>query len=76
MSMSRRNLGFAPVSTLIVFIVLTVCAVVSAFRQASPESPMPLIDIIVINEGIALLATLVYGIIVHFTVAYINRKTR
>ncbi len=69
----RYKLGIAPVSMIIVFIVLSVCAVVAALHQANPESPMPLSGLIVINEGMALLATLVYGIFVHFAVALINR---
>lgn len=69
----RYKLGIAPVSMIIVFIVLSVCAVVAAFRQAKPEDPMPLSGLIIINEGMALLATLVYGIFVHFAVALINR---
>ena len=69
----RYKLGFAPVSMIVVFIVLSVCAVVAAFHQAKPEYPMPLSGLIVINEGMALLATLVYGIFVHFAIALINR---
>ncbi len=34
---------------------------------------MPLPSIIIINEGMALLATLVYGIFVHFAIEIINR---
>ena len=49
---------------IIVFIVLSVCAVVAAFHQARPEYPMRLSGLIIINEGMALLATLVYGIFI------------
>ena len=45
----------------------------AALRQARPEWPMPLHQILLINEGMALSATLVYGIIVHFVLAIINR---
>lgn len=69
----RYKFGVGPVSMIIVFIVLSVCAVVAAFHQAKPEYPMPLSGLIIINEGMALLATLVYGIFVHFAVALINR---
>lgn len=65
----RYKLGVAPVSMIIVFTVLSACAVVAAFHQAKPEYPMPLSGLIVINEGMALLATLVYGLFVHFTIA-------
>ena len=69
----RYKLGVAPVSMIIVFIVLSMCAVITAFHQANPEYPMPLSGLIMINEGMALLATLVYGIFVHFAIALIHR---
>ncbi len=69
----RYKLGVAPVSMIIVFIVLSMCAVITAFHQAKPEYPMPLSGLIMINEGMALLATLVYGIFVHFAIALIHR---
>lgn len=69
----KYKLGFAPLSMIVVFIVLSVCAIVAAFQQAKPEWPMPLSHIIIINEGLTLLATLVYGIFVHFAIAIINR---
>lgn len=65
-------MGVAPVSMIIVFIVLSMCAVITAFHQAKPEYPMPLSGLIMINEGMALLATLVYGIFVHFAIALIH----
>ncbi|MDE6588505.1 MAG: hypothetical protein K2K40_09230 [Paramuribaculum sp.] len=69
----KYRLGFAPLSMIVVFIVLSVCAIVAAFHQARPEYPMPLSHIIIINEGMALLATLVYGIFAHFAIAIINK---
>ena len=69
----KYKLGFAPLSMIVVFIVLSVCAVVAAVQRTRPESPMPLSYTIIINEGMALLATLVYGIFVHFAIAIINR---
>lgn len=69
----RYKLGFAPLSMIVVFIVLSVCAIVAAFQHARSEWSMPLSHIIIINEGMALLATLVYGIFVHFAIAIINR---
>ncbi len=68
----RYKLGFAPLSMIVVFIILSVCAMVAAFNQARLEYPMPLSDLILINEGLALLATLIYGIFAHFTLAFIN----
>ncbi|MYM13501.1 hypothetical protein [Muribaculum intestinale] len=69
----KYKFGFAPLSMIVVFIVLSVSAVVAAFQQARPEWSMPLSHIIIINEGLALLATLVYGIFIHFAIAIINR---
>ena len=69
----RYKLGFVPLSMIVVFIVLSVCVIVAAFQQARPEWSMPLSHIILINEGMALLATLVYGIFAHFAIAIINR---
>ena len=69
----KYKFGFAPLSIIVVFIVLSVCAIVAAFQQARPEWSMPLSHIILINEGMALLATLVYGIFAHFAIAIINR---
>ena len=69
----RYKFGFAPLSMIAVFVVLSVCAVAAAFHQDRPEWPMPLSQIILINEGMALLATLVYGILVHFSIFIINR---
>ncbi len=72
----RFKLGFAPASMIVVFIVLTVCAILTANSQARPDYPMPLCDIIIINESMALLATLLYGIFIHFAVDIINRIKR
>ena len=69
----KYKLGFAPLSMIAVFIVLSGCAIVAAFQQARPECPMPLSYVIIINEGMALLATLVYDIFAHFAIAIINR---
>ena len=70
---AKYKLGFAPLSMIVVFIALSVCAVVAAFQQARPEYPMPLSGLILINEGMALLATLVYGIFTHVAIAIFNR---
>ena len=69
----KYKLGFAPLSIIVFLIVQSVCAKVAAFQQARPEWSMPLSHIILINEGMALLATLVYGIFAHFAIAIINR---
>ena len=69
----KYKFGFAPLSMIVVFIVLSVCAIVAAFQQARPEWSMPLSHVIIINEGLAVLATLVYGIFVHFAITIINR---
>ena len=69
----KYKLGFAPLSMIVVFIVLSVCAIVAVFHQARPEHSMPLSYNIIINEGMALSATLVYGIFAHFAIAIIRR---
>lgn len=69
----RYRLGFAPLSMIAVFIVLTACAVVASITQDNPYSPLPLSARILINEGMALMATLVYGIFAHFAIIIINR---
>lgn len=69
----RYEFGIAPLSMVVVFIVLSVSAVAAAFDQARPEYPVSLSGLVVINEGMALLATLVYGISVHFVMALIER---
>ena len=75
----KYRFGFLPVSMIVVFILLSICAILTAIRQARPEWPMPLWNIILINEGMALLGTLVYGIIVHLAKAamekFINNDT-
>lgn len=69
----RFRFGFTAFSTIIVFIVLSACAISAAIRQARPEVPVPLSLSIITNESLALLATLVYGIFAHFATAIINR---
>lgn len=69
----RYKFGIAAFSTVVVFIVLSVCAVVTAVNNSRQEWPMPLWGNIVINECLALVVTLVYGIILHFAIAIINR---
>lgn len=69
----RYRFGLAAASMIVVFVVLSVCAVVAALHQARPEYPMPLSGLILINEGMALLATMVYGIVVHFLIAIIDK---
>lgn len=68
--------GFAVASMIVVFVVLTVCAIVAAFHQSRPESPMSLSALLIINEGMALLATLIYGIIAHFIIAIIEKYSK
>lgn len=64
----RYNMGWGPFSMIIIFIVLTACAVVSAVQQSRAEWPVPFRDIIMINETMALFATLIYGIIIHLII--------
>lgn len=69
----KYRMGFAAASMAVIFMALSVCAVVAACRQARPEWPVPLWQFIVINECLALLVTLVYGILAHFAIALIDR---
>lgn len=69
----RFRLGFAPLSMISVFIILTVIAIISAFRQVSPECPMPLSGYIFVNESLALAGTLVCGVALHFIQVIISK---
>lgn len=73
LQIGKYKLGFAPLSMIAVFIILSVCSIVAAFQQYRPEWSMPLSYIIIIKEGMALLATLVYGILVHFVISIFNK---
>ncbi|MDE6369883.1 MAG: hypothetical protein K2K92_00155 [Duncaniella sp.] len=68
----RYSFGAAQLSMLLLFLVLSGIAVVMAFMQESPAYPMPLSYLLLINEGIALMATLVYGVCAHFVVAFFD----
>lgn len=69
----QYKFGFAPLSMIAVFIVLTACAVVASVTRDNLYSPLPLSVRMLINEGMALMATLVYGIFAHFAIIIINR---
>lgn len=69
----RYRFGLAVASMIVVFVVLSVCAVVAALHQARTEYPMQLSGLVLINEGTALLATMVYGIVVHFLIVIIDK---
>lgn len=69
----RFRIGFVAVSVIVVFVALSICAVVAAVSRARPEWSMPLSSLIIINEAMALAATLVYGIMAHFAVVVIDR---
>lgn len=72
MRIGKFEFGFAPLSMIVLFVILSVFAVLAAVRQARPEWPVPLSSLIIINESLALLATLVYGIILHLIMALIG----
>lgn len=72
----KYKFGWASLSMVAVLIVLSACAIITAFRHARPEYPMPMSSLIFINEGLALLATLVYGIILHFAIALRDKKRK
>ena len=68
----RFKFGFAPLSMIAVFVVFSIFAIWSAVSQARPEWPMPLSGLIIINESVALLATLVYGIFLHIVMTFMS----
>lgn len=72
----RYRLGFAPFSMIIVFIVLTICAVVTACGQCRPEWSMPFLYLLLIYEGMALIATLIYGIFAHIVTTATGRHRK
>ena len=72
LQIGRYKIGFASLSMVVVFIVLSLCVIFETFHQYRQEWPMPLSHIIIIYEGLALMITLVYGILVHFIISIIN----
>ncbi len=70
----RFDLGASQISMVIVFITLSVCAVIAAFHQYRSEWSMPLHYIIFLNETLALAATLCFGILLHFILALKSRQ--
>lgn len=72
MRIGKFEFGIAPLSMMAVFIVLSIFAVLSAINQARPEWPMPLSSLIIINEAMALLVTLVYGITLHLVMSLLS----
>lgn len=68
----KYRLGFAPVSMAAVFVALSLCAVFAAVGQARPEYPVPLYQLILVNEGMALVATLVYGVFLHLAISFVD----
>lgn len=72
MRIGKLEIGLAPLSMVVLFITLSIFAMLAAVRQAHPEWPMPLSSLIIINESLALLATLVYGIIIHLIMAFLS----
>ena len=62
------HIGSAAPSVSVVFIVMSFCGIVTAIIQYRPEYSMPLSYSIIVNEGLALAATMIYGIILHFAI--------
>lgn len=71
----RYKMGFAFFSTIIVFVALSVCAILAAHQSVRPEWPMPLSCAVAVNEGLAVAVTLVYAVFV-YTVSIIINKFR
>ena len=72
LQIGKYKIGFVPLSMVVVFIVLSLCVIFVSFHQYRQEWSMPLSLIIIINEGLALMITLVYGILGHFVISIIN----
>lgn len=68
----KYKIGALPLSVVVVLILLSAWAVIAAFVQARPEWPLPVSEIILINECMAMVATLIYGILAHFAIALIR----
>lgn len=68
----KGKFGWPQLSMVIVFIAMSAIAVGAPVHQARPEWPIPFYQLILINEGFALMATLVYGIILHLTLTIIK----
>ena len=68
----RFEFGFAPLSMVILFIVLSIFAILSALSQARPEWSMPVSGLIIINESVALVATLAFGILLHLIMTFMS----
>lgn len=70
---NKYEFGFAAFSTLVVLVVLSTCAVAAAINQSQAESSTRLIYGIMINESMALITTIVYGIFAHFATVAISK---
>ena len=64
----KFNIGSTAFSVGVVFVVMSICAIATAIIQYRPEYSMPLSYSLIMNEGLALAATMIYGIILHFAV--------
>lgn len=69
----KKKLGFVTLSTAVVFVVLSACAVAAAFRQTCPECAMPLSCHVFANMAMALAVTAAYGAFAHFAMVAINK---
>ncbi len=70
----RYQLSSAAASIFVALILFSGIAIISAVSQARPEYPLPLSHAIIINEGIALLCTLIYGVVLHVLVSTFRRS--
>ena len=70
----RLKIGFLPLSMLILFIVMTAGSIYAATEASSqPENSVSFVGAWIGYEIWALLITLIYGILCHFVIAFINR---
>lgn len=69
----KRKFGWPQLSMIVVFVMLSAIAIGAAVHQTRPEWPMPLYQLILLYEGFALMATLVYGIILHLLLTILKK---
>lgn len=69
----QYKFGFVFFSTIVVFITLSVCAILAAHQSVRPEWPMPLSGVVAVNECLAIAAALVYAVFAYMISIIINK---
>lgn len=77
LQIGRYKIGLLPLLMMILFIILTAGAVYAVYEVPSkPENSISFIGAWISYETMALLDTLVYGIITHLIFVIVNRKRK